>query len=163
MASFTSAVPGAPGSPDMATAKVHPMPLSPGEDDDDDVPKALAFEDDADLETSKPAVAEEGGGGGENVEGGDFKREKRQTFDPDSEFFRNWDIFTTVLLIFTAVVTPVEARGASTHLTAKAAFTRLVRLVSQASHDPMCRCPYRARAHTACLKKKKKEKKPYYY
>jgi hypothetical protein len=35
-------------------------------------------------------------------------KEKRPTFDPDSEFFRNWDIFTTVLLIFTALVTPFE-------------------------------------------------------
>ena len=105
MASFTSAVPGAPGSPDMMSAKVHPMPLSPGEDDED-VPKALAFEDEDNVEASKPAVAEEGG----EV---DFKRERRQTFDPDSEFFRNWDIFTTVLLIFTAVVTPFEVRGGS--------------------------------------------------
>ena len=82
---------------------------------------------------------------------------------PSSRFSHFWDPTMILCLVFTAVVTPVEARGASTHLTAKAAFTRLVRLVSQASHDPMCRCPYRARAHTACLKKKKKEKKPYYY
>jgi hypothetical protein len=40
----------------------------------------------------------------------DKEKEKRKTFDPDSEFFRNWDIFTTLLLVFTAVVTPFEVR-----------------------------------------------------
>ena len=97
--SFTSAVPGV-GSPDVASAKIHPLPLSP---EPDEVSKVLPFDDAADPEAAKPVV-----GGAEEVAKDEMKREKRQTFDPDSDFFRNWDIFTTVLLIFTAVVTPFE-------------------------------------------------------
>jgi len=44
------------------------------------------------------------------------EKKKKMTFDPDSEFFRNWDIFTTVLLIFTAVVTPFEVAFLDTDL-----------------------------------------------
>lgn len=96
MSEFTSAVPGAsPAAP--AITKVHPLP-------DDQVSKVLPFDED----DPKAAVAPEAG---KAPVSGDEKKEKRKTFDPDSEFFRNWDIFTTVLLIFTAVVTPFEARG----------------------------------------------------
>ena len=36
--------------------------------------------------------------------------------DPESEFFRDWDIFTTFLLMFTALVTPFEVAFLDTDL-----------------------------------------------
>lgn len=63
------------------------------------------------VEPEKASAAVKGVGGT-----AEYTVEKRATFDPDSEFFRNWDIFTTILLVCTAVVTPFEARGVSGEL-----------------------------------------------
>jgi hypothetical protein len=51
--------------------------------------------------------------------------------DPESEFFRDWDIFTTFLLMFTALVTPFEVAFLDTDLrddasTARALANRLL-------------------------------------
>ena len=97
MSGFTSAVPG--GQDEYASAKVHPFPTAEHASDPD--PKAgvaVGVE-------KQVAEVDESGGDEKQVE---YVREKRRTFDPDSEFFRNWDIFTTLLLVFTAVVTPFE-------------------------------------------------------
>lgn len=107
MSDFTSAVPCS-GSPDAASAKVHPLPERTGKEPDE-VSMVTPFQQHVEPEKASAAVKGVGGTA-------EYTVEKRATFDPDSEFFRNWDIFTTILLVFTAVVTPFEARGVSGEL-----------------------------------------------
>jgi len=121
---LTGVVPGTPGG---SGAKVYPEPgpfdLSTQESmgimqlGEDGKPLLKSSSGSGDDDDGGGMEKGGGGGGGEVVVRDISAKEKRKTFDPDSEFFRNWDIFTTFLLLFTAIVTPFEVAFLDTDLT----------------------------------------------